>query len=232
MFENIGGKIKKFAQIMCWIGMGASALAGVLLLFGPAWWLGIIIAVVGCFVSWIGSFLLFGFGQLIEDTSAIRRTLSNDGVQATNASPSPLSGQSSVGSVNAKAVNGWVCTCGWVNENSQTYCFRCRRNRSAAKKKVICKHCGASNNETNELCFACNKPVNGGTTNESDGVTLEKKPRQLPTNWTCECGKVNDFSMTACPECGRYRPKITCKQCGAKNSVVNEVCFSCGAQLE
>ena len=33
---------------------------------------GIMAIIVGVLVSWIGSFLLYGFGQLVEDTHAIR----------------------------------------------------------------------------------------------------------------------------------------------------------------
>ena len=33
---------------------------------------GIVIIIVGCLASWIGSFFTYGFGQLIENTDRIR----------------------------------------------------------------------------------------------------------------------------------------------------------------
>ena len=86
MFNNIGHKIQKLAKAFWWIGIvfwtikgigslsmthqltgsyvTASSAAGVLV--------SIVTIVVGVLLSWIGSFLLYGFGQLVEDTHAIR----------------------------------------------------------------------------------------------------------------------------------------------------------------
>lgn len=67
MFENIGGKIKVLAKVCTWIGIGGSVLAGVpvMIASGVA---GLIVIVVGCLASWVGSFLLYGFGQLVENS--------------------------------------------------------------------------------------------------------------------------------------------------------------------
>ena len=68
MFDNIGGKIKTLAKVVCWIGIVASVILGLLsrnvitaLLF-----IGI-----GSLGSWIGSFMTYGFGQLIENTDIL-----------------------------------------------------------------------------------------------------------------------------------------------------------------
>lgn len=55
----------------------------------------------------------------------------------------------------------WECVCGAKNPDSLHYCLRCRRERNASNviQKITCPHCGASNRETNTLCFACNKPL-------------------------------------------------------------------------
>lgn len=89
MFNNIGRKIQKLAKAFWWIGIvfwaikgidligslsmtheltgsyvTASSAAGVLV--------SIVSIVVGVLVSWIGSLVLYAFGQLVEDTHAIR----------------------------------------------------------------------------------------------------------------------------------------------------------------
>ncbi len=75
MFANIAYKIKMTAKIICVIGIGLSCIIGFsMLLIGVAeeeYWLffaGMFWAVVGSISSWVGSFTLYGFGQLIDNT--------------------------------------------------------------------------------------------------------------------------------------------------------------------
>lgn len=73
MFNNIGGKIKKLAMVVCVIGMIGSFVAAVNLWtnssrYNDTTLTGIVVLVVGCLASWIGSFFTYGFGQLIERT--------------------------------------------------------------------------------------------------------------------------------------------------------------------
>ena len=82
MFNNIGGKIKTLAKVLCWIGIIASIIFGLAMIVvgngrsynasGPVALLGVLYMVLGSLFSWIGSFFAYGFGQLIEDTEEIR----------------------------------------------------------------------------------------------------------------------------------------------------------------
>lgn len=93
VFRNIGRKIKGLAKVLCWIGIifsilggvaiallgatnmqviaGAAAdipeVSGVMFIFG-----GVLVAVVGSLSSWIGSWLLYGIGQLIDNSDHTR----------------------------------------------------------------------------------------------------------------------------------------------------------------
>ncbi len=76
MFENIGGKIKALAKVLCWIGIIASVFSAIAMWaqnssYSPTILPGILILVLGCLLSWIGSFFTYGFGQLIENTDRI-----------------------------------------------------------------------------------------------------------------------------------------------------------------
>ena len=73
MFDNIGGKIKTVAKVFCWIGIIASIMLGVMLPFTAEVVFAIII--VGCLGSWVGSFVLYGFGELIETVSILSDAL-------------------------------------------------------------------------------------------------------------------------------------------------------------
>ena len=75
MFENIGGKIKVLAQVVCWIGIVVSVIYGIKIIqteyATEMKALGFAVAVLGSVLSWIGSFLLYGFGELIEKVTVI-----------------------------------------------------------------------------------------------------------------------------------------------------------------
>lgn len=76
MFTNIGRKIKMLAKIICWGGIIASVIWGLVFMFDAYSFLaGLIVAAVGALSSWIGSFLLYGFGELIDKTSEIASKL-------------------------------------------------------------------------------------------------------------------------------------------------------------
>ena len=70
MFDNIGQKIKGTIEILCWVGMLGSVIAG-LAAMEHYFFNGLLIAVIGCLCSWIGSFLLYGFGELVDNSAKI-----------------------------------------------------------------------------------------------------------------------------------------------------------------
>ena len=87
MFNNIGRKIKTLAKVICWIGIIASVLAGVAMIVGslssyaPAMGIvtGILTAVLGSLFSWVGSFVMVGFGELVENTAEIAANTRKNG---------------------------------------------------------------------------------------------------------------------------------------------------------
>ena len=85
MFNHIGRKIKGLAKFICWLGIILSVLVGIIMILGGSnvdvsgvegaealqslgWVGGVLFIIIGCLVSWIGSFFTYGFGQLIENT--------------------------------------------------------------------------------------------------------------------------------------------------------------------
>lgn len=79
MFNNIGRKIKTLAKVICWIGIIISVVAGVVMVVGSTSSYdstvgivgGILTAVLGSLFSWLGSFMMVGFGELVEKTAEI-----------------------------------------------------------------------------------------------------------------------------------------------------------------
>ena len=78
MFTNIGGKIKTLAKVLCWIGIIASVICAIVLWtqnsrYNPTIALGFGVLIGGVLSSWIGSFFMYGFGELIAETTLNRQ---------------------------------------------------------------------------------------------------------------------------------------------------------------
>lgn len=82
MFNNIGGKIQALAKIICWIGIILSVVLGIFFCMidnytlgpmekGVQIFIGILIMGIGSVFSWVGSFLLYGFGRLVENSDSL-----------------------------------------------------------------------------------------------------------------------------------------------------------------
>ena len=91
MFTDIGRKIKGYAKAVCLVGVILSVILGISTIVGGAKLLehsvtedqGITAIVSGCLTivggalaSWVGSFLLYGFGELIDRAVSIDKKLS------------------------------------------------------------------------------------------------------------------------------------------------------------
>lgn len=78
MFNDIGFKIKLLAKAVCMIGIVAWILYGVYLIKNGQVLDAVIIVILGCVLSWVSCFCLYGFGHLIENTDFIVKRMKND----------------------------------------------------------------------------------------------------------------------------------------------------------
>ena len=91
MFTNIGGKIKALAKVVCWIGIILSVIFGIISIvtgnemsnsrYSSVDGSGMVTSgwtmlILGPLLSWVGSFVLYGFGELIDRTVSIDEKLS------------------------------------------------------------------------------------------------------------------------------------------------------------
>ena len=79
MFTNIGKKIKTWASVLCWLGIVCSVIAGIAMCVVSKDLIvsGILTIIFGALASWIGSFMVYGFGELVDNSQAIRAKLEN-----------------------------------------------------------------------------------------------------------------------------------------------------------
>ena len=72
-YDNIGGKIKGLAKAAFIVEAIAAVLSGIVMFIedDDMFLLAVLVAVVGPIVAWVGSWLLYGFGQLIENSDTL-----------------------------------------------------------------------------------------------------------------------------------------------------------------
>ena len=70
MFSNIGSKIKGLAVFITCMGIISSVIGGIVLMVTDEELIlpGILVMAVGSILSWVASFLLYGFGQLVDNS--------------------------------------------------------------------------------------------------------------------------------------------------------------------
>lgn len=116
MFSNMGGKIKALAKVVCWVGIIASVITGFSMCgYRGTAVTGIIVMIVGSLSAWIGSFVLCGFGEMVEATMETRDILRRTGSRTfTNAS-----------------TDTWKCPhCGQENTTVSSQCKGCGQYRT------------------------------------------------------------------------------------------------------
>ena len=95
MFTNIGKKIKVLAKVLCWIGIIGGIISGISLIavgangagistryYGSSSFVGgtamivvgVVILILLPLLSWISSFILYGFGEMVDNTSDVKQS--------------------------------------------------------------------------------------------------------------------------------------------------------------
>ncbi len=157
MFDDIGGKIKTLAKVTCGLGIAASIIGAIALWmqnsrYTPTILMGALVLGLGCLGSWVGSFITYGFGQLIENTDDIHEDnmkihtdnleiqrllkIQNEGSVGSTARPVPVvhhtGTNASKSQVNesAPANEEWTCSnCGLTNSRYVYRCINCDAKR-------------------------------------------------------------------------------------------------------
>ena len=81
MFDDVGGKLKTIAKVFCWIGIVLSVIYGISIIAGlvkingfVAFLMGLLVAAILSFVSWISSLGLYALGEILENSDHVKRT--------------------------------------------------------------------------------------------------------------------------------------------------------------
>ena len=95
MFTNIGKKIKVLAKVLCWIGIIGGIISGISLIavgasgagFSAGYYgsssfvgggaliaVGVVMLILLPLLAWVSSFVLYGFGEMVDSTSDIKQS--------------------------------------------------------------------------------------------------------------------------------------------------------------
>ena len=125
MFFNIGNKIKVLAMVTTIIGIIFSIIFGIIIMI-ENFFLGLISMLICGVSSWVGSFMIYGFGELIECAQRIARNTR----PSVNTS-ALLQSASAAQKITPKAP---------VLSTEKIHCPDCRQEISANEQK--CPYCG------------------------------------------------------------------------------------------
>lgn len=72
LYENIGVKIKSWAKWIFIVEAVSAIIGGFIMVGNDDAEMGLIMVIAGPVVAWVSSWLLYAFGQLVDDTNALR----------------------------------------------------------------------------------------------------------------------------------------------------------------
>lgn len=81
MYKKVGSKIKSLVKGIVGVGMVASVILGLLCMFGVSFLGGILLAGMGCLMSWLSGLLMYAYGEMVDCIQDIRNRLDGEGVR-------------------------------------------------------------------------------------------------------------------------------------------------------
>jgi len=183
MFDNIGGKLKGIAKAFCWIGIIGSIILAIVYFSisngnGDLITSGIIILIVGCLVSWVGSLATYGFGELIDRIISIDKKLEKKGARLRDiASIGSSSGNDRSSKQTLMDDDGKLCElCGMRTDRLIPISIT---NRKGTRKARVCEECARLNKNVHRL-DSTPKVKEQKVVEESQPESVKKeKPREF-----------------------------------------------------
>ena len=138
LYENIGGKIKSYAKWVFIIEAICAVITGIAMIgTGDMILYGILTLVLGPVIAWVGSWILYAFGEIVEKTcyneDNTRQILKKLDAKITDNSVTLIEKK--------EDVNNTIYTLTQSNSHIPTHkwlCDSCRKMRT----QTPCEHCG------------------------------------------------------------------------------------------
>ena len=154
-YADIGKKIKSLAVWSFTVEALGAIITGLVFLFDwgieDAWW-ALLILIFGPIIAFVGSWVLYGFGDLIDNTD---KNESNTAAilmilrKSENNTPSTKTEKNT-------HKNSKVSHQDDISHISLNYD---NIHREATKEKIICPHCNFEQSADRTVCFKCDAPL-------------------------------------------------------------------------
>ena len=144
-----------------------------------------------------------------------------------------------------------ICSCGYINDVENEFCYMCGAKRSQSKLKKILKHkqkpkfsignvlceCGTVNPKENVYCEMCGRQLHDDEKVSYDNYSNFNLEYEDPI--FCFCGEENEKYSRFCKNCGlpldNYGKssdlRILCT-CSTLNEITSDFCVGCGENLK
>lgn len=144
-----------------------------------------------------------------------------------------------------------ICSCGYLNDVNNEYCYMCGAKRSKSKLdkilgnkskpkfelgNILCE-CGTINPKDNIFCDMCGKQLRPNPNQENDNYSNFNL--EFEDSIFCFCGEENDKFSLFCKNCGLplknygVSPNISILcTCSTVNEVTSDYCIGCGNSLK
>ncbi len=229
MFDNIGGKIKTLAKVMCWIGIIVSVIYGIAMIILSFWAgvltaiMGIVFSIIGAVLSWVGSFFTYGFGELIEtnenSNASLRKIKSDLDNLKTSYMNNASKGEIKTARKDADAKKSPVEQSDDIQQDNKLSCIDNSEMIVSLSEKgnVVCPRCGLEQSSSNIKCTSCGTffkhDHSSNDNNDQTRISHEEYvKRSIPVyvnvdkngNITCPtCGKIQPSNRFICDSCRR-----------------------------
>ena len=150
MFDHIGKKIMTLSTIISAIGIALSVILGIILMiaFPDLVIIGLLIMALGIFISWVSSWMLYGYGRLIENSEIIAQSYHQTNKKNIAASQEEIDPNWKKPSTFPQGIESafstgetQVGTCGLCDaQNVYLERYKIKTNLGA-KDRYICKNC-------------------------------------------------------------------------------------------
>lgn len=141
MYDFIGDKIKGLAKAIFFVEAIAAIITGIALLLNEEPLIGILILVLGPIVAWVSSWLLYGFGQLIDNSDTLVTLIGKQLDQTENNSKSKTNSQNIAEEKVLQSIKNFRS----ASSNTSATIKRCPHCGERVNSKV-CDVCGRENN--------------------------------------------------------------------------------------
>lgn len=206
-FDNIGGKIKNLAKWSCWITIlliWIAAPIAFIALVADDWtaylcWIPLVGAIVGPIFVWVGSWVMYAFGEFVEDVHAIRNKEGTTAEEKARREEALRLKREAEEKAKCEAEEKARRETEEKVDTTSDMPITEKTEQPTTSNLSKATQCECGELHYARYCPVCGKKAETSTSNAPKTLNVEAKPQSKST--VCKCGE--RFYGDICPNCGR-----------------------------